>query len=251
MKMIVLAGAANWLLIHDTAWADGVAPSPPVLWSTLHVNDTLEEAAGKLSALPDVKKVKAKAAKPGTEPTLTIDYVAGGVPILGDRFAIDPSFVGSRLRKIRLLASDDCETGAYDRYQKLMEVLQDKYPTIALDGMGVLAKSAFIEASLSALRGQPKRIGSAFTNGDIVAYVTINFMHINPPSASYGYTEINRALSNINWSFYKARAQACGGTGVDRAALSISYIPLDDFKSAVGAINAQSADDKAAAAMRL
>lgn len=200
------------------------------LWRDLAVGDSPEVVATKLSSVEGIKKTKVKAAKPGKDAKVDVNYVESGIAILGDRYQVVPIFSGSSLKQVALQTGETCVGGIFDRYEKLRSVLIEKYPDEITYTGGALSESDLIATQLDATASQPTSIGAFFGNDTVVAMVQVQFTRTDPPSTTYVSGELAQSLNNLAWSLYRTRADACNGTGARRANIRLIYLSKDNFE---------------------
>lgn len=222
------------------------------LWNELILGDSPEIVAEKLGKLPEVSKIKVKrSTKAGKEPDVDINLVGAGYEILGDAYQINPVFNAGKLKFVKLSTGQTCRNTAFTRYASLTDALRAKYPNVAHEGFEQKDKGAFIQAELDHLNGRRGSLYTALTNGVTTVHVTVEILTIARPSINYNGNAITRSLNDLQWSIYRTQLQACGGTGDQRAMISITYHSAENFNAMIETVKATMTDEKEMAKDRL
>lgn len=194
------------------------------LWRNLATGDTPVAVESKLTAMPEIKRVKTKV-RGEVVREQDINMNDGGISIFDGNFSVLTDYTGLSLTKVQLASGLGCSNLAFALASKIDIELSSKYQEILADFSD---EYRFNMASIDATSSQSTTLSSAYSNGETVVVMTVEFTRIDPPTF-VGGSAIARSLYQIARTTYDNRAASCGGTGYLTAQIRLTYVSKSDF----------------------
>lgn len=211
----------------------------PILWRDLQAGATVDQVSTRLSAYPEVKSVKPKAAKKGRSPSLKVGMKDGGIPVYGSSFSLRPSFGASgNLVDVTLVSESECANDAPEKVARMVETLSAKYgPELTgADPLGAAQMSSALYRAYVSERTDTITYG--FANESVAVALVIGFSKAKPPVYAGGGS-VARALYGLAHSLYEAQKQKCGNTGDETVTYGIRYLTREAFDKGLAELNRQ------------
>lgn len=217
------------------------------LWRDLEAGDTPEIAEEKLSAMPEVKRVKTVFRR-GTLREQDINMNEGGVPIFGASFSISTIYKEGFLNSVALRNVDNCADTSYELSNKIEKQIFEKYPKVH---QSLPEEHEFTFSSLQSSGNNPESIHAAFSAEETTVFLSINFTRIEPPSYPIGGGALARSIYDLARLQYQQKAAQCRGTGDRRATISLTYMTSSNFDALLSGIKEDEETEQLEAANNL
>ena len=228
MLRIFGTGMAFWA-VATAALAQDVKQDDSILWRTLTEGDTPNQAAQKLAAMPEVKKVAVK--RSSEERPLRISLRGGGVSVFSEEFAIAPEFLDSKLQRVSLVGKPSCLTDWQRRYDRLMDVMESKYPDHLT---GRRSASEFYDLVSRVTENTPDLLTTALANEQTGVLFVQRVTRFDPPPQRYVNDRLARKLEGYLWQQYNQKVSECARHGAYRITHIVIYMSRPELDRQLG-----------------
>ncbi|WP_156445359.1 hypothetical protein [Blastomonas sp. CCH5-A3] len=216
------------------------------LWQGLRTGMTPQEAAAVLSTVESVRKVKVvNERKPNDPRRVDISYDGEGYVVAGVPFQIGATFASGRLGQAVLQSGELCASTFPETFQPIRDGLAKKYGEPAFEAGELNELEILIALGESARLGRPVRKIAGYRSGSVAALVDLTISREARLLPPYGMGKMARAVWEFAESEQRRKMLACpGSSGLDRAMITIIYLPARELDAAIAA--AQEASKRAA-----
>ena len=198
------------------------------LWKDLYFGQDVNEVASVLATYPEVRSAKPVLGKLPKPPTLKIKLADSKFQIFGIGFEVNPEFAGDRrLQSVTLLSGSECANQTVEKARQIQETLSSKYGN-ELSGTAPL--DGYVIRTALAQSAQSTAVSSRaffYADSQIAVMLVYGFNAAPRPAAFYG--GLAGSLSQLSVSLWETAQKACQGTGNERVAYAIKYMPRAAF----------------------
>lgn len=199
-----------------------------ILWKDLYFQQDVTDVAAVLGTYPEVRSAKPIAGKSAKPPSIKIKLTDSKFQVFGIGFEVKPDFsINRELQSVTLLSGNECANQSVEKSKQIQDTLVSKYGG-ELSGVASLDINAVrIALAQSVQSGAISSQAFFYADSQIAGMVDYGFQSTPRPAAYYG--GLAGSLSQLAVSLWGTTQKECAGTGNQRVAYAIKYMPRATF----------------------